>query len=72
MTESPHVRIDCLTIDSDDPESFAAFWCALLGYQRQRNFTASVRIEPRSGTGPVPLFAPNATPEEATWTRMGA
>lgn len=56
------MRIDCLTIGSDDPVGLATFWCALLGYQRQENFTASVRIGPRSGAGPVLLFAPNATP----------
>ena len=65
MTESPDVRIDCLTIECDDPERLAAFWCALLGYQRRENFTASVRIGPRSGAGPVLLFAPNATPKRA-------
>ena len=62
MTETPGLRIDCLTIECDDPERLAAFWCALLGYQRQENFTTSVRIGPRS---PVLLVAPNATPKRA-------
>lgn len=57
------VRIDCLTIDCDDPERLAVFWCALLGYRRQENFTASVRIGPPSGAGPALLFSPGATPK---------
>ena len=65
VSDSPDVRIDCLTIDCDDPERLAAFWCALLGYERQENFTASIRIGPRSGAGPVLLLAPNATPKTA-------
>jgi catechol 2,3-dioxygenase-like lactoylglutathione lyase family enzyme len=65
MNEPPDVRIDCLTVDCADPERLASFWCALLGYERQENFTKSVRIGPRSGAGPVLLFAPNPTPKTA-------
>lgn len=51
-------RIDCVTIDSADPTRLVDFWGTLLGYVRLENFTASIRIGPSDGRGPVLLFTP--------------
>lgn len=67
----PTARIDCLTIDCADPERLAEFWGALLGYQRQRNFTASCRMGPPAGkTGPVLLFANQDPGAKTTKNRL--
>lgn len=65
MDESPAVRIECLTIDCQDPERLAAFWSALLDYEPRESFTASVRIGPSSGAGVDLLFAPGGVPKAA-------
>lgn len=67
----PTASIDCVTIDCADPERLAEFWGALLGYQRQPNFTASFRMGPPAGkTGPVLLFAHQNPGAKTTKNRL--
>ncbi|WP_245988676.1 VOC family protein [Flexivirga caeni] len=59
MSAPETAHIDSLTIDCADPERLAGFWCALLGYERKRNFTASYRIGPSEDDhGPTLVLTP--------------
>jgi len=45
------LRVECLTIDARDPESAAAFWLELLGWEREGGDDDGVFIRPAGGAG---------------------
>ena len=46
-----HVRLDRITVDCADPQSMAAFWAAVLGYEIRNNDGNLSIFDPRS-SGP--------------------
>jgi catechol 2,3-dioxygenase-like lactoylglutathione lyase family enzyme len=63
------LRVQCLNVDSQDPQKIASFWEAALGWRRTHDDPDEVVLEPPAGTpedGVVPdiLFA--RVPEDKT------
>jgi predicted enzyme related to lactoylglutathione lyase len=60
------LRVQCLTIDSADPDALAAFWAAALGWRRTHDEPDEVVIEPPAGSaedGVVPDLLFGLVPE---------
>ncbi|MPZ60906.1 MAG: VOC family protein [Propionibacteriales bacterium] len=50
MVSVPELRIQCLCIDSNDPDRLARFWEAALGWRRTYEEPDEVVLEPRAGS----------------------
>ena len=44
------LRIQCLTIDADDPDALATFWAEALGWRRTHDEPDEVAVEPPAGS----------------------
>ena len=63
------IRIQCLCIDSQDPERLATFWASALGWRKTHEDDSEVVLEPPSGSpedGVVPDLVFLKVPEGKT------
>ncbi len=47
---APQVRIQCLAVDTNDPDALASFWGAMLGWRRTYDSPDEVVLEPPAGS----------------------
>ncbi len=47
---APQIRIQCLAVDTTDPDALAAFWAGLLGWRRTYDSPDEVVLEPPAGS----------------------